>query len=110
MSTKRESNGFIAETLDVIKETLNQVTEDLKAEKSDAKWTREIKNRLCKVGKKRKYWVYASRCDEADDGEWLYDLTWLDYQEDNLIDVKLALESEWGTRVRSMMTFRNSFW
>ena len=96
MSTKRESNGFIAETVDVIKETLDKVTEALKAENSDAKWTREIKNHLCKVGKEKEYWVYASRCDEADDGEWLYDLTWLDYKGVNLIDVKLALESEWG--------------
>lgn len=49
MNTKRESNEVIAETLKVIEDTLNQVTEDLKAENSDAKWTREIKNHLCKV-------------------------------------------------------------
>ena len=112
MSTKRESDGFIAETLKVIEDTLNQVTEDLKAENSYTEWTREIKNRLCKVGrvcevsKERKYWVYASCCDAADGTEWLYDLTWLDCKEANLTwrdskglhvrDVKLALESEWG--------------
>jgi hypothetical protein len=62
--------------------------------------------RCCKVGKEKKYLVYASRCDEANDGEWLYDLTWLDCKEANftwrdskglhLKDVKLALECEWG--------------
>ena len=31
INTKRESNGFIGETLDVIEETLNKVAKDLEA-------------------------------------------------------------------------------
>lgn len=49
-------------------------------------WTREIKSRLTKLGHEKKFWV----------GEWLYDLCWLRYdEEDYLRDVELALECEW---------------
>jgi len=50
---------------------------------------------LCRLGKDNRYWVYASSCDDSDSGEWLYDLTWLNYSGKRLTDVELVLESEW---------------
>ena len=63
---------------------------------SSAQWTEEIMLRLCKAGHKNEYYVRVSKVDDADDGEWLYDMTWLQYDgRQQLIDVKLVLECEW---------------
>ena len=67
---------------------------------NDSEWTKQIKNRVCTLGKRYRYWVYASSCDETDGGEWLYDITWLNYSGKKLIDVELVLESEWKKRDR----------
>jgi len=63
----------------------------------DREWTKQIKSRLAGLGRKYKYWVYASQAENIDGGEWLFDLTWLNYSGNNLINVELALESEWNT-------------
>jgi len=60
------------------------------------RWTTEVKNTLGRIGKGKKYLVYASGCDFRSGGEWLYDLTWLVYEGDYLVDVPLILELEWG--------------
>ena len=64
-------------------------------------WGREVKTELCKIGKGLDYSVYASRVDEIhrDGGEWLYDVTWLEYKldcdDESLVDVHLVAECEW---------------
>lgn len=59
-------------------------------------FTKQIKSRLCQLGKEYKYFVCASGCDSKDEGEWLYDLTWLDYEGGkDLLDVPLVMECEW---------------
>ena len=58
---------------------------------NDSEWTKQIKNRVCTLGKRYRYWVYASSCDGTDGGEWLYDITWLNYSGKKLIDVELVL-------------------
>jgi len=63
----------------------------------DWQWTRHIKNGLCEIGKKQRYFVYASQCDDSDGGEWLFDITWLNYIKNDLLSVELAGESEWDT-------------
>jgi len=65
----------------------------------DEAWTMRLKNALCKLGKPRGYWVGASHCGEQwkDGGEWLFDLIWIRYENDVLLSVPLAVESEWGT-------------
>jgi hypothetical protein len=62
---------------------------------SDPEWTSQIKNALAEEGKNRGYWVYASGCAKADEGEWLYDLCWLKYNGYFLTDAELVMESEW---------------
>ncbi len=78
-----------------IKELLDRVVIDSENESwRDGDWTKEIKNRLCSFGKEKRYWTYASS-DMADGGEWLYDVTWLTYSGDRLLNTELVLESEW---------------
>lgn len=61
----------------------------------DGEWTKRIKDGICSIGKSKRYWVYASQAQEADGGEWLFDLSWLNYSNKDLITVELALECEW---------------
>ena len=59
-------------------------------------WTRAIKNEIAKVGNQLGYEVYASSCEFAKYGEWIFDLTWADIDKDEYLrSIPLALESEW---------------
>ena len=61
-------------------------------------WTNEINEMLCKLGHDFGYQVGAKGVDWSF-GEWLYDVTWLEYSGDyqrSLLDVHLVAECEWG--------------
>ena len=76
---------------------------------TDKEWTPAVKTKLCKIGQKFGYKVGA-RADEVDEadrdyGEWLYDVTWLEYERERdglkwpataLIEAPLGAECEWG--------------
>lgn len=67
----------------------------------DSEWTKVIKTELCKIGRRFGCKVYASGVprNKRDDGEWLYDVTWLQYETSGrgeLIDAPLVAECEWG--------------
>ena len=62
----------------------------------DKAWTEEIMTRLCNVGQEQDYYVCVSGVSESNRGEWLYDMTWLQYEGNQLMDVGLVLECEWG--------------
>lgn len=64
---------------------------------SDRVWTREIKSRLCALGQELHYDVCASGCDNANEGEWLYDLVWSHGGDDEMWTLPLVVESEWRT-------------
>ena len=72
--------------------------------KSNTVWTKAVKTKLCEIGQGRfGYRVYArtNEVDEAyrDGGEWLYDVTWLEYKKSDLtelVDAPLVAECEWG--------------
>ena len=73
-------------------------------------WTTAIKTELCKIGRDRfGYSVYARANEVAeacrDDGEWLYDVTWLEYERERddlkwpataLINAHWVAVCEWG--------------
>jgi len=64
-----------------------------------SQWTTDVKTRFCRLGRKLGYKVCVKKgevpCDEHDYGEWLYDATWLRYDEgEYLLDCPLVLESE----------------
>lgn len=60
-------------------------------------WTPAIKNAFARVGKSNGYYVCATGGTPCDWGEWLFDVTWLEVDQDKFItDIVLAMESEWG--------------
>ena len=67
---------------------------------SDAVWTQAVKTKLCEIGRDEfRYKVGASNVPRAncDYGEWLYDVTWLEYENGGpLFDAHLVAECEWG--------------
>ncbi len=85
---------------DSVEEAVRQVLLRLQKEANSiddtsTEWTRAIKNEIGRLGSSLGYEVYASSCDFAKDGEWLFDLTWADYDNDQYLrSIPLALESE----------------
>ena len=72
-----------------------------------AAWGKAVKTKLCTIGRKFGCKVCARDVDKADRdyGEWLYDVTWLEYERERdglkwphtaLIDAHLVAECEWG--------------
>lgn len=65
---------------------------------TDEEWTKRIKTAFCAVGNRRHYLTCAAGVPNADQGEWLYDVCWLEYNGDWLQRMPMAAESEWGNR------------
>lgn len=63
-----------------------------------AVWTRAIKEAVGGVGKSLDYEVYAAQCKYEANGEWLFDLSWIHQDGEIILDMPLALESEWDPR------------
>ncbi len=89
-----------SEIIRAVKEGLNSLRTPVAAPTET--WTRVIKTELCRIGQEGfGYKVYASGVsrNRRDDGEWLYDVTWLQYETSGngeLIGVPLVAECEWG--------------
>ena len=73
--------------------------------KGDTEWTKAVKTKLCKIGREFGCKVGAGGVDNLDYGEWLYDVTWLEYERESddfkwpsaaLIKAPLVAECEWG--------------
>ena len=67
----------------------------------DGDWFPAIATKLCVLGRKFGFQVGAARvADENRDWpEWLYDVTWLEYEHEGerlLIEAPLVAECEWG--------------
>ncbi|WP_153796431.1 hypothetical protein [Foetidibacter luteolus] len=82
-----------------IEQTLIQTNQQLIKNEvfGNTPWTREMKKALGNLGKSRGFKICAACKDEDFETEWLYDLIW--YKENlkgNLIEVPLAVESEWS--------------
>lgn len=91
------------EYVEEIKKELDFVCSDPTLPGKNSAWTKAILKRISGLGKTkgRKFHVCAtSRAEnKADEGEWLYDLTWLRYDgDDHLLEVALALECEWDSK------------
>lgn len=66
-----------------------------RVKKTDGAWTRAIKNAVGSIGRQRGYRVYAASSKFERDGEWVFDLGWYEMRGEFIVDVPLALESEW---------------
>ena len=77
---------------------------------TDTKGTKAVKTKLCKIGREFgcKVGARKNEVEKAyrDFGEWLYDVTWLEYERERdgfkwpataLINAHLVAECEWGT-------------
>ena len=91
------------EIMRAVREGLNSL--EVAKDKSNTEWTKAVKTELCKIGQDRfGCKVCASGVDKADFGEWLYDVTWLEYEKNdrgelvNLVDAPLVAECEWGNK------------
>ena len=81
---------------------------------TDTKGTKAVKTKLCEIGREFEFKVGAKRNEVEkayrDFGEWLYDVTWLEYEpkpfpDGLLIDVHLVAECEWGNFERIIEDF-----
>ena len=72
--------------------------------KGDTEWTKAVKTKLCEIGLIFGCKVGAGGVDNPGYGEWLYDVTWLEYERDYdglkwpataLIEAHLVAECEW---------------
>jgi hypothetical protein len=77
-----------------------QLNKQKKEGLTDKEWTRGVKNAVGGVLKGRCYKVYASNCEQKDNGEWLYDLIGIEEENGYLKSISLILESEWKSRGR----------
>ena len=102
----------ICNTLDkVLSKTEGAGPDELDA---PAWWTRRVMTPLCKWGFRKRWWVGAAGMDGREDmqqyaanhggeigGEWLYDFTCLEYNDDEwLKGIPVVLECEWGNKDR----------
>ena len=74
------------------------------AAESNVVWTKAIKTELCRIGRSCKFrckvGAHAREVPKSnrDYGEWLYDVTWLEYDGDGCVtDAHLVAECEWGS-------------
>ena len=96
------------EIMNAIQYGLNQINQDVPKPRSDsdAEWTSAVLTKLCRIGRKFGCKVGAEKSkvakDQRDFGEWLYDVTWLrydnDYHDKHLIEVPLVTECEWASK------------
>ena len=75
--------------------------EPSKFDQSTSRWTSTVLTLLCRIGKDQfDYLVYASSNfvdkEYKSGGEWLYDVTWCEYEGDFLKSAPLVAECEWG--------------
>ena len=73
--------------------------------KGDTEWTKAVKTTLCEIGREFGFKVGAAGVENPGYGEWLYDVTWLEYERgvDPLVlaDAHLVAECEWSGKTRS---------
>lgn len=64
----------------------------------DREWTRRIKEELGTLGRRKEYYTYGLKNspDHCHDGEFMFDLCWLDYGKENTwLKRPLVMECEW---------------
>ena len=90
-----------SEIIRAVKEGLDDLSRRIPIGALTEKWTNGIKTELCRIGRRFDYKVYAQDVPKKkkDGGEWLYDVTWLQYEKSDrgeLTDAPLVAECEWG--------------
>ncbi|MEQ8354156.1 MAG: hypothetical protein RH942_01350 [Kiloniellaceae bacterium] len=91
--------------MSTIQEEIKAVLDTINAEHMagpglySGEWTRRIKEELGALGKSKGYYTYGLKNSplHCDDGEFMFDLCWLDYGKEDtwLKKVPLVMECEW---------------
>jgi len=90
------------EIIRAVKEGLDRLETEIDTGALDREYTEAIETVLCEIGRDSfRCQVYAKDVPEnkKDGGEWLYDVTWLEYEKNGrgeLTDALLVAECEWG--------------
>ena len=92
------------EIMRAVRKGLDGLTVDRRA--TDTEWTKAIKTELCRIGQDFgcKVGALKSEVHEGcrDYGEFLYDVTWLEYGGDGqLVDAHLVAECEWANLIKN---------
>lgn len=66
-------------------------------------WTEQTKNELAAMAHEKGFKAYASTCETADGGEWMFDLCWIDYSNPILKAVPLAAEFEFNSKASAAL-------
>ena len=91
------------EIMRAVKEGLDGLATKIDSAAPDSEWTKAIETELCRIGRESfRCKVYATDVptNKKDGGEWLYDVTWLEYEKSGrgeLTDALLVAECEWGS-------------
>ena len=92
-----------SEIMRAVQEGLNSL--EIDDPKGYTEWTKVVKTKLCEIGREFGFKVGAGGVDNPGYGEWLYDVTWLEYERECdglkwpapvLIEAPLVAECEWG--------------
>ena len=83
-------------------------TEAIDAERLDDTkyWTKEISRRICAEGELRNYEAYAT----GHGGEWVFDVCWVDRDNEVTKSLPLALECEWNSWQEVKDDFEKLLW
>lgn len=74
---------------------LDNIAQELDGEVRSKKWTKRIKDEICKLAEK--YECNADASGYKDTSEWLFDLIWWTKSKDNyFLELILAMECEWS--------------
>ena len=100
-SERRGDDLEMSEKLEIMRAIQESFAHPPEERGNDDKWTRALLTKLCEIGRINfacKVRANRGKVDRTfrDRGEWLYDVTWLKYNNDRLIDVPLVAECEWG--------------
>ena len=92
-----------SEIMRAVQEGLNSF--EIDDPKGSTEWTKAVKTKLCEIGREFGFKVGAGGVDNPGYGEWLYDVSWLEYERERdglkwpapvLIEAPLVAECEWG--------------
>src|SRR5258708_5840230 len=67
----------------------------LRLGRSDARWTRAVKNAIGMLGNRHGHQVYGAQCKYHRNGEWMVDLAWSVDRGEVVQRLPFVMESEW---------------
>ncbi len=72
---------------------------------ADASWTSRIKQRVCDLGHRNGFGVRTEDCSDADSGEWLFDLVWVEKETntERFTRLPLVMQVTWSRHLKEIV-------